>query len=286
MQYLLPPPPLRVSSRIAAIDVGMYIFRYVGNTNPESRIYLSLHQAPIGKGSVDFFPAEGVSRNLLTTPGDCVVVRIKGAPASVLITEYHPEGEIGKVQLRIDKIDTGAQSKPAALQMPAAPVADPGYCKFKLLGHIETRGDVSVDDTWLGSPNTPLRLEGFSIHWHNQPEGINLGYLCRSGRNGEPQVGSAGQFVGSRRQAKPITAVAFALSGERAPLYELSGQVAFAGHPPLAITPDKELSGPTGAEQLVALRLVITPRTAQASPPASSWNDPSITQIFSATQNS
>ncbi len=285
MQHLLPPPPLRVSSRIAALDVGMYIFRYAGNTNPESRICLSLHQAPIGKGSVDFFPAEGVSRNLLTTPGDCVVVRIKGAPASVLITEYHPEGETGKVQLRIDKIDTGTRPKPAALQTPAEPASEPGHCKLKLLGHIETRGDVEVDDAWLGSPNTLLRLEGFAIHWNSQPAGVNLGYLCRSGRNGEPQIGSVSQFVGSRRQAKPITAVAFALSGQQAALYELSGQVAFAGHPPLAITPDKELSGPTGTEQLVALRLVITPRTAQASPPASSWNDPSITQIFSAAQN-
>ncbi|WP_349616786.1 hypothetical protein [Azotobacter salinestris] len=269
---------LKVSSRIVVLDVGMYIFRYVSDTPaPPRNSSLSLHQAPIGKGVVDFFPASGVVRNTLTTPGDCVVVRIKGAQASVLVTEYHPEGESAAIQLRIDQIST-APSGPKAVEPSPAPQTH--AAKLKLHGHIETRGDVVVEDGWLGTPGTPLRLEGFAIDWQDQPQDVTLAYLCRSAKDSEPQVALAGQYVGTRRQAKPITSVAFALTGQHAAHYELSGQVVFGEQPPLAIAPDKELSGPNGTEQLVAMRLVITPKAAQVSPPASPWSDTATTQIF------
>lgn len=269
---------LTVSSRIVVLNVGMYIFRYIADTPASPRnSSLSLHQAPIGKGVVDFFPASGVVRNTLTTPGDCVVVRIKGAQASVLVTEYHPEGESAAIQLRIDQIST-APSGPKAIEPSSVPPTQ--AARLKLHGHIETRGDVVVEDGWLGTPGTPLRLEGFAIDWQDQPQDVNLAYLCRSAKDSEPQVALAGQFVGTRRQAKPITSVAFALTGQRAAHYELSGQVVFGEQPPLAIVPDKELSGPNGTEQLVALRPVITPKAAQVSPPASPWSDTATTQIF------
>ncbi|WP_349571884.1 hypothetical protein [Azotobacter salinestris] len=269
---------LKVSSRIVVLDVGMYIFRYVSDTPAHPRnSSLSLHQAPVGKGVVDFFPASGVVRNTLTTPGDCVIVRIKGAQASVLVTEYHPEGESAAIQLRIDQIST-APSGPKAVE--PSPVPPTQAARLKLHGHIETRGDVAVEDGWLGTPGTPLRLEGFAIEWQGQPQDVTLAYLCRSAKGSEPQVALAGQFVGTRRQAKPITSVAFALTGQRAAQYELSGQVVFGGQPPLAIIPDKELSGPNGTEQLVALRLAITPRAAQVSPPASPWTDTATTHTF------
>lgn len=276
---------LKISSRIAMLNVGMYIFRYASLRSDPLRGCISLHHSPIGKGSVDFFPGEGISRNTLTKQGDCVIVRVKGSQASVLITEYHPEGGTpNSVQLQIEQIGTAAKTEPRqhagkAVQLEAFEAPRP--CSLKLLGHIETRGDVTVENTWLGNPNSLLRLEGFSIAWDNQPQGLDLAYLCRSSKGGEPQVGLAGQYVGTRRQAKPVTAVAFTLSGPQAGNYELSGEVVFAGHSPLAIAPDKELSGKSGTEQLVAIRIVITPRAAQASPPASPWDDLKTTKIFS-----
>ncbi|MCQ4321751.1 hypothetical protein [Stutzerimonas stutzeri] len=277
---------MKINSRVAVLDLGMYIFRYsvpAGDTHRRS--YLSLHQSPIGKGSVDFFPGEGVSRNTLTAPGDCVIVRVKGAQASVLVTEYHPENESNRIHLRLDKIDTSASlidpkpidPKPIE-QKPIDQQA--GACELEWLGHIETRGDVSATSGWLGDPNTARRLEGFSANWLNKPDGLDLAYLCRAAKGTEPQVGLAGTFVGTRRKAKPITSVAFALSGQSAADHELTGQVVFAGSPPLTISPDKELSGPNGTEQLVAIRVVVTPRAAQASSPASPWTDPVVAQIF------
>ncbi len=274
-------PTLKLNSRVAVLDLGMYIFRYsvpAGDTHRKS--CLSLHQSPIGKGSVDFFPGEGVSRNTLTAPGDCVIVRVKGAQASVLVTEYHPENESNRIHLRIDKIDTSASLAHPAIDTQEGIDNQAEECELELLGHIETRGDVSAKSGWLGNPNTALRLEGFAANWLSKPDGLDLAYLCRAGKGTEPQVGLAGTFIGTRRQAKPITSVAFALSGKNAADYELTGQVVFAGSPPLTISPDKELSGPNGTEQLVAIRVVVTPRVAQASSPASPWSDPATAQIF------
>lgn len=272
--------PLSIHSSIATLEVGMYIFRLVTDALPEAaaRVFLSLNQSPIGKGAVDFFPGEGISRNTLSRPGDCVVVRVKGGSAGVLITEYKPEGETRSIQLRIDRIEANPK---AAEQKPERPVAPSAQSvTLKLLGHIERRGDVSVTNDWLGEPSSTARLEGFSIDWADKPKDADLAYLCRTGKDAEPMVAMTGQYAGTRRQAKPITAVAFALTGVDAAHYELSGQAVFAGQAPVTISPDKELSGPSGTEQLVALRIIVQHKAAQVSPPASPWDDMATTQIF------
>ncbi len=274
------------------LDMGMYVFRYTTSSDKPSQSCISLHPAPIGKGSVDFFPGEGVSRNTLVNHGDYTVVRVKGAQASVLVTEYYPEGAAAiNGQLHIDPINTAPKERSATKPVPPAAVTDTPKlaellkaeqprCSLKLQGHIERTGDVTVENTWLGDPNSQHRLEGFVITWNKKPEGLDLAYLCRNGKGSQPSVGLSGQYIGTRRQAKPITAVAFALSGPQASQYQLSGEVVFAGQPPQTITPDKELSGASGSEQLVAIDVVITAKTAQASPPASPWNDVNTTKIF------
>lgn len=272
---------LSIHSRIASLEAGMYLFRLIADAAAEAtnHTFVSLNQSPIGKGAVDFFPGEGISRNTLSKAGDCVVVRVKGGSAGVLITEYKPEAETRPVQLRIDRIEANpkienarASSSNAALERSVA---------LTLLGHIERRGDVSITNDWLGDPSSTARIEGFSIDWAgNKPEGVELAYLCRVAKGSEPVIAMTGQYVGTRRQAKPITAVAFALTGIKAADYELSGQAVFAGQAPMAIAPDKELSGPTATEQLVALRVIVKRKAAQVSPPASPWDDAATTQIF------
>ncbi|CAM5287198.1 hypothetical protein SSTU70S_06548 [Stutzerimonas stutzeri] len=272
---------LFIHSRIASLEVGMYLFRLVADAayDAATKTFLSLNQSPIGKGAVDFFPGEGISRNTLSKPGDCVVVRVKGGSAGVLITEYKPERDTRPVQLRIDRIE--ASPKIEGTQKPSSPAPRENNVMLKLLGHIERRGDVSVTDDWLGDPTSTARIEGFSIDWAgNKPEGVELAYLCRVAKGSEPLIAITGQYVGTRRQAKPLTAVAFALTGTKAADYELSGQAVFAGQAPMAIAPDKELSGPTATEQLVALRVIVKHKAAQVSPPASPWDDAATTQIF------
>lgn len=278
----MPESELHISSRLAVLASGLYVARFGSSSADETLNCIMLNSSPVGRGTIDFFPGEGVSRNTLIKTGDCIVLRVKGEQAGLLITQFSTAAKPLPVELHLDRID---QVKPAtkpgeaAGQVPSK-AADLPQPHTILSGHIERAGDVTVEHGWLGAPDSTRRIEGFSIAVSELPEGITLAYSCRSGRNAEPSVGTAGQFVGTRRQARPITAVAFALSGEGATAFELVGQVVFAASPPLTLTAGKELTGPNGTEQLVALQLEIRPRVTQVTPPASPWNDPSRTHIF------
>ncbi len=69
---------LKISSRVTLLEPGMYIFRYASQPPADKPVCIALQQAPLGKGSIDFFPAEGVSKNMLTKLGDTIVARVKG----------------------------------------------------------------------------------------------------------------------------------------------------------------------------------------------------------------
>lgn len=247
----------------------MYIFRYKLDRQSSSKVCISLSPTPLGDGVIDFFPSEGVRDNTLASPSDCIVARVKGGPAHMLITTFRPEGDNSNAQLRMDRISTAPSPAPTG-------PTDTSPTQLDMLGHVETQGDVMAHNTWLGDPTTSLRLEGFSINWQNAPSGVTLAYSCRSGADGKLQLGVPGQFVGSRGKAKPITLVTFALTGPRSADFELSGKAVFAGEAPLAIASGKVLSGSTGTEHLVALQVEINPKSGSRSP----WHDHPNLQVF------
>lgn len=291
---------IEINSSLSQLEPGMWIFRYVSHSGAKVPPLVNLNPAPFGKGVIDFFPSEGVTRNTLVKPGDCIIARVKTDKSAVMISEYHLAGQPAKVTLKLDRIGLGGdaaaptmtseaptatkttKAKPASRRSKAANTGAPAdSLNIKLLGHIQMRGDVVVQNDWLGDPKGNHRIEGFALSCDELPEGVSLGYSCRTTRGSQPQVVLANQFVGTRRKATPITAVAFNLGGPNARDYVLSGEVAFAGLPPIAIKPGKELAGPTGAEQLVALRIAISQKASQVDT-ASPWDDPAITKIFKA----
>ncbi|MEN4752792.1 MULTISPECIES: hypothetical protein [Pseudomonas] len=246
----------------------MYIFRYASQPIGERSVCIALQQAPLGKGVIDFFPAEGVSKNMLTRLGDCIIGRVKGGVSTVLITEYYlADVEIDPVDLRIDRIDTSS----AIMRnfMPATPAPEavafsatvPVRAVLKLIGHVEGKGDVSVADECLGDELGTTRLEGFSVHWDNKPTGVDLAYTSTIAGAGPSQKVLTGSFTGARNKGAALVAVGFGLTGPDRALYELTGYVVFAGAAPQAIVAEQMLFGPSGSEPLVALQLSITPKT-------------------------
>jgi hypothetical protein len=295
-------PSIDVSSKLAYFQPGMYILRL---TEDAPGNVLMVSSSPVGRGTVDFFPGDGVLRNTLTKVGDCVVLRVKSAAGSVLITEFHKDGQQQRIVLKVDKIATDAvtesiedhsisalataanaastakaarQPVPPSPIAPIAPTAPPLGIVVRKVGHVEGVGDVAIQSGWLGDPTSFSRLEGFAISPLGLPEGVGLQYGVLV--EGAQRYASAvsGQFVGTRQKAKALVGVVFELIGPNADKFQVSGQVAFAGLPPLALEPGIPMSGPSGTEQLVALHLSIAPHATQSTA-ASAWDDPKVTRI-------
>lgn len=325
---------LRLNSRVLALEVGMYIVRYASVLPAGEEVALTLQQAPLGKGSVDLFPAEGVTRNTLSKLGDCVIVRVKGDTGALLVTEYHMAGQRQReVNLRVDRIDTSeallqrapaqqpkvlvdATSTPApapapaaaapaapapaaaaraatAARMPPLQAAEPprlppelapaAAVPLTLEGHIERRGDVTVDTGWLGNPQGHARLEGFTVHWPNKPEGVDLAYSVRVQGQGKQPAALSGRYAGTRQKAAAITAITFGLVGPKQKQFQLDGQVVFSGAPPQTILNGHEIASPSGLDPLVAISLAIVPKSEANAPRYQSpWEDPAITKIYKA----
>lgn len=293
---------LKVITRLAMLTPGMYIFRYASKHDAKRPTPVTLQAAPMGRGNVDFFPAEGIVRNTLYKLGDCVITRVKGHEAGVLIAEYHAcidSAPVKPALVRIDQIDTSEnfqdqkvnsptkhKHRPAAgnldLETQVSHPKNNDQVTLRLMGHIERHGDVVVTNGWLGNPQGNARIEGFAIEWESRPEDVDLVYTCRSEAIGQMPAVFSGHFAGTRGKASPITAISFALTGSKAIHYTLSGQAIFAGCPPVAIEPQKKLSGHQGTEQLVAINVKITYQQGEAaiSRYPSPWRDTEVTQIF------
>jgi hypothetical protein len=106
-----------------------------------------------------------------------------------------------------------------------------------------------------------MPIEGIEIRWPNRPAGVNLSYEVAAGlrkreRSHEIQ---AGQFAGSRGEALPLVGIKLRLTGPNASRYELTADALFLGsHVDSRSGQEIFLSGSTGREPLVGLRLSLT----------------------------
>lgn len=258
---------LKITSRVTLLEPGMYIFRYASQPPADKPVCIALQQAPLGKGSIDFFPAEGVSKNMLTKLGDTIVARVKGGVTTVLITEYHMFDEvIEPVDLRIDRIDTS----PAIMRTFAVVAStDPSQAiaastqplPITLTAHLSQSGEVVSSEGWVGEPGADEFIDSFAIDWAEKPVGVDLLYTCMVAGSGPCRNVSTGTIVGARGQGLPLICVGFSLVGPLRKHYELTGLVVFKNTEPQRLVANQMMHGPTGNEPLEALHLALTPVT-------------------------
>lgn len=291
----LPSQPLdglKISSRVTLLEPGMYIFRYASQPPADKPVCIALQQAPLGKGSIDFFPAEGVSKNMLTKLGDTIVARVKSGVATVLITEYHMFDDIiDPVDLRIDRIDTSpAIMRTFAVVASAEPApaiaATASTTAFELTAHLQRSGEVVSTEGWVGAPESDEFIESFAINWPHKPDGVDLLYTCMVAGSGPGRNVSTGTFVGVRGEGLPLICVGFSLVGAQRKHYELTGHVVFGNAEPQRLIANQMMHGPTGNEPLVALHIAVTPVTKMnAARSKSPWEtSASMQNIIAASQ--
>jgi len=84
-----------------------------------------------------------------------------------------------------------------------------------------------------------------------------------------------GSFAGSRGHALPLTGIVFELSGAASSDYQLSVEAAFLGSPTMRVIGRRVvLSGPTGREPLIGLRVNLEPINVPAAGEADETIEP------------
>lgn len=304
---------IQVKTALKVLTPGMYTIRYLGtrptgsveaSVKPSANIPLALSQAPIHMpGEIEFICPEGISHQTLSAPGDYLIAHVKRGEAVLAASKYAPKPLVGKVdvQWRIESLQQpiadgkGATGRPIQKQVtPAASTKSlsrqafeaPLALPVKLTGHIERRGDVTVGSgEWLGDPKGKARLEGLKIEWQNPPAGVEIVGACRAGNQTLQAKGS--DYLGTRRQAAPITQLALCLSGKNAASYHLEAEAVFSDGSRHALGA-KEAVQASDDNYLIAVRLNVTEAVAatpsQATPSStrSSWLDPQATYIAKA----
>jgi hypothetical protein len=266
---------LQILSKLVLLEKGLHLFRIIENP-VAGTAFLGLGAAPVGSGRVDFFPAESVTHLTLRRAGDCIVVRVSGDRAGLLVTEYQLGEGGGDIKLRIDRVATDFPGQAGGAAPPAAPVAAPAAStvtapqgpaiSVKVLGHIGGRGDLIATDGWIGQPGAGA-LEGFAVKVVGLPPDLKITYSCRPNGARSFQTGADGEFVGSRGKNNKINALKFSLAGPGAEIYQISGEVHFNGAGVVDIIDGDMLAGGKEADYVCAFRLAVAPRRIEARQP-------------------
>jgi len=141
---------------------------------------------------------------------------------------------------------------------------------FKLLAHVAGLGDVTVTaNSWIAGPSAPARLEGICLDWPSKPQDLNLQYAVKFARpqRGDNQFVPVGTFAGTRGRALAITGFSLEASGPGLDRYAISAETIFLAAPALRVTVNRiVVSGPSGREPLVGLKLNIEELRTQPTP--------------------
>jgi hypothetical protein len=131
---------------------------------------------------------------------------------------------------------------------------------LRLLGHVAGIGDVSVDaNEWIAGPTAPSRIEGICIQWPTKPRDLDIRYAVKTpAQTGVAKMVDLETFAGTRGRALPVTGIVIEVSGTGAANTEVIAEAVFLSAPILrAVGQRVVLTGPTGREPLVGLRLAI-----------------------------
>ncbi|WFU39447.1 hypothetical protein QA640_34575 [Bradyrhizobium sp. CB82] len=238
------------------LQKGLFLIRYESAEDAAQPPKVSLSVDARSAGAVEFLLPPDVAEPVLWSPGGNVVVRLS-APARLQV-ELSARSAGGSLGARIQT----AQLSTDPLGLAALDEAPVDFAGLRLLGHLAGRGDTFVGlGDWLGGPMAPTRIEGLGIDWAERPQNFALRHSVRVGGAGEPKATEfveAGGYSGTRGRALPLVGATFEVHGSGAQHYEITADAIFLGSPQMKVSGQRVVvSGPTGREPLVGLRLQI-----------------------------
>jgi hypothetical protein len=235
---------------------GLYLIEYASaddDVHPP-KITVSVDR---GDGDISLISSPDFEQGVLWSPGACLVAQ--AAQAGRLRFIVSPSISNGSTAAQVHLISLS--SDPSGVHRRGSETSRLDLSSLRVLGHVAGKGDVTVrTGEWIAGPAAPSRIEGFAIQWPNKPRTINIRYAARVGganATNTPFV-EIGAFAGTRGKALPLVGAALEISGAEAAAYELAVDAIFLGSPQMRILGQRVvLSGPTGREPLVGLRIAI-----------------------------
>jgi hypothetical protein len=256
--------------QMVAINRGQFLVRYATAEDEERPPKVALAPDPVSTKDISFLLHPDHNEAVLWQPGSCLVVTAMAAgKLSVEVIPAH-EGGSAAATVKIEPLSQG-QAVPLSIPKKKRGSTSGNLRDFHILGHVTGIGDVTVNaDEWIAGPSAPARIEGISVAWPGKPRDLELHYAVKTARP-QPISGrkmDLGSFAGTRGKAMPIVDLLLELSGPGAENFQLSVEAIFLGSPALRKTGRRiVLSGQTGREPLVGLRLSVENVGTVARPP-------------------
>jgi len=236
------------------VDRGLFLVRYAAAEDESSApsVRVSVDRGSSGSIALVLHPEHDDA--VLWEPGASLVVR--AAARGKLHIEVVPRQAEGSIAATV-RLEPLTQGEIPPVR--ASRVANDGVDGVRVLGHVAGIGDVVVHaNQWIAGPTAPSRIEGLSIDWPGRPEDLDFAYAVQTAR-AQPRSSrmfGPGAFAGTRGRALPVVGVTLELSGPRAAGYQFCVEAIFLGSPVMrCVGPRVALSGPTGREPLVGLKV-------------------------------
>jgi len=241
---------------------GLFLVRYAAAEDKAQPPRVKVAPDPPSNPDISFYLHPDHSEPMLWQPDTCLVVRATAPGQLVVEVDPAPDGGSVAATVRIEPLNQGtAAASPAKSKVARRSSFD--LKTLRVLGHVGGIGDVIVNaNEWVAGPAAPARIEGLAIQWPDKPADLEIRYAAKTA---QAQLGSGravplGSFAGTRGKAMPIVGVMLELAGSAAAHFQFFIETIFLGALAQRMRGKRlVVSGPTGREPLVGLRLALEP---------------------------
>jgi hypothetical protein len=240
------------------IDRGLFLVRYATAEDEAAPPKVTVEPESAIDHSINFFLHPDQETRTLWNPGSCLVVRAATRTRLVVEVEPLPDSRSAAASVRVEPLTQGRA--PPELSPEQRWAGQPfDLHDIVVLGHIAGIGDVRVQPhEWLAGPSAPSRIEGIAIEWPSKPADVEIRYVVTTSKP-EPISGRArelGSYAGTRGKALAVVGLELEIDGSAASRLKFEVEAIFLGAPATRASGQRVvLSGPTGREPLVGLRL-------------------------------
>lgn len=241
------------------LDRGLFFVNYKSAEDTTAPPKVALSAAKGDERTIQFILHPDATEPTLWGPNSGLVLRVS-APARLHVQVLPSRaGGSRAATVSIEPIQSGQLASPARPADPMTSARNLTTDAFRLLGHVAGIGDVVVGpNAWIAGPAAPSRIEGFALEWPDKPAEIDIRYAVQlvNAQPGSGRLVPLGTFAGTRGRALPLTGVVLEMGGNSD--LQFAAEAIFLSAPTLRATGRRVvLSGPTGREPLVGLRIAV-----------------------------